>query len=148
MAHTVQTARIWSTDQTPTAVVSPVSAPGRVDLRTSADPDAVGDGQHWSPTELLAAALSGCLLHATLDVAGRSKVELRGWQDRVTLTLDRTDGPTVRVVRATVEVTVQVAGSPRPDRVERIVHKAHRLCTIAGSLAAPVTVHVEVRSNA
>ena len=66
---------------------------------------------------------------------------------RVTLTLDRTDGPTVRVVNARVDVTVRVAGSPRPDRVERIVHKAHRLCTIAGSLAAPVTIHVDVRSD-
>ncbi len=146
MAHTVQTTREWSTDQTPVEVVSPVSAPGRVALHTSADPDAVGDGQHWTPTELLAAALSGCLFHAALDVARHSKVALRGWRDRVTLTLDRAEGPAVRVVAALVEVTVTGARDTRPQRVERIVHKAHGLCTVARSLAVPVTLRVQVMS--
>ena len=147
MAHTVQTTRIWSTDQTPAEVVSPVSAPGRIALHTSADPDAVGDGQHWTPTELLAAALSGCLFHAALDVARHSKVALRAWRDRVTLTLDRTEGPTVRVVAATVVVTVAVTADTRPERVERIVHKAHGLCTIARSLAVPVSLTVRVATD-
>ena len=147
MAHTVQTTRVWSTDQAPVEVVSPVSAPERVALHTSADPDAVGDGRHWTPTELLAAALSGCLFHATLDVARHSKVALRSWHDRVTLTLDRTEGPAVRVVAATVEVEVGVAGDSRPERIERIVHKAHGLCTVARSLAVPVTLTVRVATD-
>lgn len=147
MAHTVQTTRAWSTRQAPQEVVSTVSAPSRLDLQTSADPDAVGDGRHWTPIELLAAALSGCLLHAALDVARRSKVDLRQWRDRVTLTLDRRDGPGVRVVAASVEVEVGVARDTRPGRAERIVHKAHGLCTVAQSLAAPVTLTVRVARN-
>ena len=147
MAHTVQTTRVWSTDRTPVEVVSPVSTPERVALHTSADPDAVGDGQHWTPTELLAAALSGCLFHAALDVARHSKVALRSWQDRVVLTLDRTEGPTVRVVAATVEVTVTGAPDTRPERLERIVHKAHSLCTVASSLSVPVTLTVRVATR-
>ena len=144
MEPTVQTTRVWSSDAPPDGVVSPVSAPGRVDLCTSADPDAVGDGRHWTPTELLAAALSGCLFHATLDVARNSRVVLRGWKDSVTLRLGRTDGPTVRVLEAAVDVTVSVTDGVRPERVERIVHKAHRLCTVASALHAPVALTVQV----
>lgn len=144
MAHTIETTRTWSTDRPPTAEASAVSASGRSALTTSADTDAVGDGQHWTPTELLAAALSGCLFHAALDVAGRSKVDLRGWRDRVVLTLGRTEGPAVRVVRAEVDVTVTVPEGARPERVARIIHKAHRLCTVATSLAVPVELTVDV----
>jgi len=144
VANTVQTTRVWSTEQTPVAVVSRVSALQRVALHTSADPEAMGDGQHWTPTELLAAALSGCLFHAALDVARHSKVALRGWHDQVTLTLGRTDGPTVRVLDATVHVTVSTTGPVRPQRIERIVHKAHRLCTVASALAVPVHLTVRV----
>jgi organic hydroperoxide reductase OsmC/OhrA len=145
MADRVHTTRTWSSDRFPEAVASAVQAPGRAVLVTSADADAVGDGEHWTPTELLAAALSGCLFHAALDVAGRSKVELRGWRDQVVLTLDRTNGPARRVVAATVEVCVTVPAGTRPDRVARIVHKAHGLCTVAMSLAAPVALSVEVQ---
>jgi organic hydroperoxide reductase OsmC/OhrA len=117
MADRVHTTRTWSSDRFPEAVASAVQAPGRAVLVTSADADAVGDGEHWTPTELLAAALSGCLFHAALDVAGRSKVELRGWRDQVVLTLDRTNGPARRVVAATVEVCVTVpAGTRRAGR--------------------------------
>ena len=105
----------------------------------------MGDGRHWTPIELLAAALSGCLLHASLDVARHSKVDLRHWHDRVTLTLGSDDRPGLRVTAAEVVVSVGVAGNTRPERVERIVHKAHKLCTVARSLAVPVTLTVRVQ---
>lgn len=144
----VVTTRAWqSAEPEGAVVVSPVVSAGRPVLVTSADPSAHGDPSLWGPIELLAAALSGCLFHAAVDVARRSRVPLVGWTDRVTLTVGRSP-PGRRAVRAArVEVVAEVAvGTPLP-RARRVLHKAHALCVVAGSLAVPVELALDVRER-
>jgi len=100
-----------------------------------------GKGEEFSPTNLVEAALAGCMLmsmgtlamrHEELDISGA----------RIEVAISTTDKPIVRYDAIDITVTIPRDFPPR-DRVG--LQRAADLCPIKNSFAKdiPITVHFE-----
>jgi organic hydroperoxide reductase OsmC/OhrA len=115
-----------------------VSAPGKHDIKGSADKSFFGDLDRWNPEELLIAALSQCHMLSFLHVAADAGVVVVGYRDHAsgTLTLNSEGGGRMTEVRLAPEV--EVAGT-FPESMDALHHRASELCFIANSVNFPVT---------
>ncbi len=110
---------------------------------------AVVDGSHsgksMSASELLLAALGGCVSTTVLDILEKKRQQVTGYEVRV----EGEQMPDWPKSYTSIHVTYRVTGIDI-DRaaVERAVYLAEtKYCTVAGSLKPPITWTIEIVSE-
>jgi putative redox protein len=109
-------------------------------LSTDAPVDNAGRGESFSPTDLVATGLGGCMMTVMGIVAQRQGIDLTGSTVRVTKEMTAT--PPRRIARLTVDIYVPQDLSE--DDRKRLEHAAHA-CPVHRSLhpdiETPITFH-------
>lgn len=120
---------------------SATHGPSSVLLATDAPRDNQGQGQSFSPTDLLATALGTCMLTTMGIVARRKRWNIDGIELRVTK--EMTKSPPRRIERLTARfgIASAVAGELDADARAELEHAAET-CPVALSLHDTVAVDV------
>jgi putative redox protein len=107
-------------------------------LETDAPTDNQGQGARFSPTDLVATALSTCILTIMGIVAERHGWPLEGCQARVEKTMS--SDPPRRIARLTVWITLPEG---LEERQQRVLQRAAEQCPVKLSLegSVPITLH-------
>lgn len=113
--------------------------PAALELVLSSDPAFGGDAQLANPEQLLLAAASSCQLLSFLAIAARSRVDVLAYHDDADAVMPEDETPT-RITRITLRPRITVAAGADPDRIRRIVERAHDGCFIANTLNAEVVL--------
>jgi len=111
---------------------------GSTNLTLSADAAFRGDSSLPNPEQLVVAAASSCQMLSFLAVAALGGVEVREYRDEAVGVMDDTVRP-MRLTSISLRPRIVVAAST-PDRVDRLLAKAHEQCYIANSLTTPITL--------
>lgn len=111
----------------------------------SADSAFRGNSSLPNPEQMVVAATSSCQLLSFLAVAARSGVQVLEYHDDAEGIMPEDTHP-LRLTSIVLRPRVVVRGATA-DRVERLLHKAHKQCYIANSLNTKVTLQpiIEVR---
>lgn len=114
-----------------------VSAPGKPDLKGSADPSFRGDATRWNPEELFLASLSACHKLWYLHLAADAGITVTAYVDRAeaTLTLHADGSGEMTSVTLNPNVTIS-AGDPQT--ADALHAAAHAKCFIAASVKTPI----------
>lgn len=120
-----------------------LSSDGRPSLEGAPPPEFDGPPGVWSPEHLLLASASLCLMTTFLVVAGKSKLEVAGYESRAEGTLDKTAEGLV-FTRVLLRVTVSAAEAER-EKAQRLLDTAKRHCIVSNSLKKPVELEFEFR---
>lgn len=116
-----------------------LTPPATTEVGLSADPHFRGDPALMNPEQLVVLAASSCQLLSFLSVAAQAGVDIVGYDDEATGTMDVSDAP-ARINRIDLAPTIRVAAGTEPDDVRRLVDEAHHQCYIANSLNSDVRV--------
>ena len=114
-----------------------VHGPSGTAIDLDAPADIGGGGTTFSPTDLVGAALGGCILTTMAMVAQRRGIELAGAQAEVVKHMT-SDKPR-RI--ACFDVAIRLSGEV-PGDVRALLARAARLCPVHASLAPEVTVNL------
>jgi organic hydroperoxide reductase OsmC/OhrA len=117
--------------------------PADAALDLSSDPAFGGDPARLNPEQLLVAAASSCQMLSFLAAAARARIDVRGYRDKATGTMDEGDRP-VRIGRIVLRPRIEVAPGPTEERVRDLCEVAHRHCFVANSMRTEVVVEPEV----
>jgi uncharacterized OsmC-like protein len=99
----------------------------------------VGDGAEWSPTDLLALAVSGCLMRTFLRIAADEHVPVLGYVS--TALVDATDeGPMLHVLPCIVVPTAATTPAVLVS-MQQAVMRSPVARTVAGRLTVRPDVH-------
>ncbi len=120
--------------------------PGQLVL--SSDAAFLGNGELANPEQLLLAAASSCQLLAFLALAARSKVDVLAYQDSAEAIMPADITP-MRIAAITLRPEIAVSAGTAPERVQRLVDKAHEGCFIANSLNTHFSIEptIEIRDH-
>ena len=99
-----------------------------------------GKGEEFSPTNLVEAALGGCMLLAMGAMAMRHELDLTG--ARIDVTISTTDKPVMRFTEVDVEVMMP---SSLPERQRAMLERAAEGCPIKHSFGSDIPVRVSYR---
>src|SRR6056297_510106 len=114
--------------------------PSGTALVTDAPVDNGGQGQSFSPTDLVATALGNCVMTIIALVSERHGLDLQGM--RVEVTKEMRSQPTRRIASLATEVSIPAAAVPGSEDRERL-ERAARHCPVHASLhpdvSAPIT---------
>jgi organic hydroperoxide reductase OsmC/OhrA len=122
-----------------------VHAPGKPDLAGSSDPAFRGDGQRWSPEELLVVALSQCHMLWYLHLAATAGVIVTGYDDRPHGTMVEQSDGAGRFVEVLLRPEITVTDPSMVERANRLHTDAHAMCFVARSVNFPVRHEPVVR---
>ncbi len=118
--------------------------PSGTALVTDAPVDNGGQGQSFSPTDLVATALGNCVMTIIALVSERHGLDLQGM--RVEVTKEMRSQPTRRIASLATEVSIPAAAVPGSEDRERL-ERAARHCPVHASLhpdvSAPITFRYE-----
>lgn len=105
---------------------------------TDAPPDNQGKGEAFSPTDLVCAALSSCMMTIMGQVAAREKIDLRGLKTDITKVM-------VSNPRKISEIHIVFTHDSivADDRQKQMLKKAALTCPVALSLAETIQQKVE-----
>jgi organic hydroperoxide reductase OsmC/OhrA len=126
--------------------------PAGGELVLSSDPAFNGDERLPNPEQLLLAAASSCQLLSFLAIAARSRIDVLSYEDDADAVMPEDERP-MRITHITLRPKITVAAGADPDRVLRLIEKAHKGCFIANTLNAeimlePVIEHAASRPAA
>ncbi|MDX6548894.1 MAG: hypothetical protein QOG33_2444 [Gaiellales bacterium] len=113
--------------------------PGAPALTASADPAFRGSAELTNPEQLLLASASSCQMLSFLAIAARSRIDVLAYSDDAEAVMPEDDKP-VRITRITLRPQIVVAADNDPERVLRIVQKAHHECYVANSLTSEIVI--------
>ena len=99
-----------------------------------------GKGVEFSPTNLVEAALGGCMLLAMGAIATRHEIDLSG--ARIDVSISATDKPVMRFSEVDVEVHLPLVLS---ERQRAMLEKAAEGCPFKHSFGADIPVRVRYR---
>ena len=102
-----------------------------------------GDDARWNPEDLLAGALATCHMLTFLALAAKARVEVTGYADEATSTLETVDR-IARVGEVALRPTITVVAGTDPAKVEELFVKAHKYCVIANSVTSKVVMEPRV----
>jgi organic hydroperoxide reductase OsmC/OhrA len=125
--------------------VASVEAAPRSPITGGPPPEFHGDAHAWSPEHLLVGALGLCLFTTFESFARRDNLEVLGWRDVVTGTLDRSSSG-LAFTGFEVEVEITVLPHDR-ERARTVLDQAKRSCIISRALHAHVTVNAHIWSH-
>jgi uncharacterized OsmC-like protein len=95
-----------------------VHGPSQNHLLTDAPVDNHGQGQSFSPTDLVATALGTCMATVMGIFAQRHEIDLRGM--KITVLKEMTQVPVRRIAQLTTEIVMPIPAShPHRDTLER-----------------------------
>ncbi|PIE39697.1 MAG: osmotically inducible protein OsmC [Gammaproteobacteria bacterium] len=101
-----------------------------------------GPGDHWSPEDLLVAALADCFILTFKAVSRASKFDWQSLSCTVDGTLDRIEKAT-QFTAFTIKADLTVASDADQEKAQKLLEKSEHVCLITNSLKAPV--HLEAR---
>ena len=104
-------------------------------LRTDAPPDNRGLGEHFSPTDLMAASMGTCVLTVMGIVARDRDIDMRG--ARAAVHKHMVDLPRRHIAKLTVEVTLPARLG---DKERLVLERAGHACPVHNSLAPETEV--------
>jgi len=105
---------------------------------TDAPVDNMGKGEAFSPTDLVCAALSSCMMTIMGQVADREKIDIRGLKTDITKIM--TASP--RKI-AEVHITFTLPGLKADEKQKQKLRNAALTCPVALSLAESINQKVE-----
>jgi organic hydroperoxide reductase OsmC/OhrA len=114
-----------------------LAAPGRSDVLVGSPPEFRGDGDVWSPEELLVGSLNTCMMLTFLTLA--RGVSLAGYESDAEGLLENIDG-TFRLTEVTVRPRVTLASEADREPTRKAMEGVEAHCFIANSLAARVVL--------
>ena len=114
--------------------------PSGATLLTDAPKDNMGEGQSFSPTDLVATALGTCMLTTMGIVAQRNNIDMRG--STASVLKEMVTAPTRRLGKLTVRITVPTPLTP--DQQDRL-RQAALHCPVHKSLHPDVQLPVEFK---
>ena len=106
-------------------------------MRTDAPPDNRGRGEHFSPTDLVAAAMGTCVLTVMGVVARDRNIDMSGAHAQVHKHMQ--NEPHRHISKLTVEVRLPAR---LVDKERRILEHAGHACPVHNSLAAQTAVEL------
>jgi organic hydroperoxide reductase OsmC/OhrA len=110
---------------------------GKQDIAVSAASGYGGDDSRWNPEDLFGASLATCHMLTFLALAKKVRLDVRGYEDHVTVTLDTVDKVS-RITRVRLAPTIRVAPGTDPAKVREMFEKAHKYCFIGLSITSEV----------
>ncbi len=108
-------------------------------LVLSSDAAFLGSSELANPEQLLLAAASSCQLLAFLALTARSRVDVLAYRDSAEAIMPEDITP-MRITAITLRPQIAVNAGTDPERVKRLVEKAHQGCFIANSLNTDVSL--------
>jgi peroxiredoxin-like protein len=116
-----------------------VSAPDVEEIDVAVPRELRGPGGHWSPEDLLVAAVASCFTVTFAAVAKRREIPIHSLNVTATGHVGhRDDG---RLGFVAVEVTARIQTDPElVEAAERAVRRAHAGCIVSSALDVPVHV--------
>ena len=102
-----------------------------------------GTGEHWSPEDLLVAAVADCFTLAFKAIAAASKFEWIDLQCEVSGTLDKVERA-IQFTELKVHAKLIVPAGADESRAQRLLEKAEQTCFITNSLKAEPELAVEI----
>ena len=108
-------------------------------IRTDAPIDNMGEGKHFSPTDLLANALGTCIVTIMGIKANAEKINMEGAQFQVKKVMEAHP-------RRVSEIYIQVVMPeiPYSDREKKVLEKAAHHCPVKNSLHPDVKEIIEI----
>lgn len=120
-----------------------LSAAGLATLASQPPKQFGGPGDHWSPEDLLVAAVADCFCLSFRAIAAASKFAYEDLQCQVTGTLDRVERAMLFTEFKIVARLTLPAGSD-PERGQRLLEKAEQTCLVTNSLKSAVHLEAQV----
>ena len=114
-----------------------VSTAGKHDIAVSSAGPYGGTETRWNPEDLFGASLSTCHMLTFLALAKKVRLDVRGYEDHVTVAIDTVDKVT-RVTKVRLAPTIRVAPGTDAAKVREMFEKAHKYCFIGQSITAEV----------
>ncbi len=123
-----------------------VHRPSGTMLSTDAPKDNMGQGESFSPTDLVATALGSCMLTIMGIVAQRHGIDLEG--TTVTVGKEMVTSPARRIGRLTVEIRVpQTVTAEQRSLLENAAHTCPVHKSLHPEIETPITFHWAARSS-
>ena len=124
-----------------------VKIDGKPDLTGSADPLFRGDAGLHNPEDLLIAALTSCHLLSFLALCAREKIEVVGYEDHASGTMEFDGKGGGHFVEVTLRPAVTLAQEKDAEAMERLHVRANQLCFIARSCNFPISHQATARAR-
>lgn len=119
------------------------STGGKQDIAVSAASSYSGNDSRWNPEDLLGASLATCHMLTFLALAKKVRLDVRGYEDHVTVSLDTVEKVT-RVTKIRLAPTIRVAPGTDVAKVKEMFEKAHKYCFIGQSITSEVVMEPTV----
>ncbi len=120
-----------------------LSAAGLAPLASQPPKQFGGPGDHWSPEDLLVAAVADCFCLSFRAIAAASKFAFEDLQCQVTGTLDRVERAMLFTEFKIVARLTLPAGADA-ERGQRLLEKAEQTCLVTNSLKSSVHLEAQV----
>lgn len=118
-----------------------VSIVGHADVETTAATGFGGGSDRWNPEELLLAAISQCHMLSFLYEATRLGVEIHGYEDSATASMEyKGGGGAMTEARLSLSVKTDVS----VEMVDDISRAAEKYCVLRSSVNFPIIVKTSV----
>jgi len=115
-----------------------ISAPGKLPILGSSDPNFRGDASRWNPEQLLVASLSACHKLWYLHLCSTSGIVVQNYTDEAEGTMNENKDGSGEFARVVLHPLVEVSAKSDRALAESLHHKAHDMCFIARSVNFPV----------
>lgn len=102
-----------------------------------------GPGGHWSPEDLMMAAVADCFILTFRAVAKASKLDWVSIECSADGTLERIDRVT-RFTAVTVSARLTVNADTDHAKAEKLLHKSEEACLITSSMTAETHLNTEI----
>lgn len=113
-------------------------------LALSADPAYRGDASRLNPEQLVVLAAASCQLLSFLAEAARAGIDLVAYDDEASGEMPEREQPQ-RITNIGLQPRITVVEPAEEAKVRELVEDAHRLCYIANSLRATLSVDPVIR---
>ncbi|MBN1268141.1 MAG: OsmC family protein [Kiritimatiellae bacterium] len=119
-----------------------LGAAGKPAVTVATPPEFGGPPGTWTPEDLLAASVAGCVMTTALFWTDRLKVNLRRYRSSATARMEKTrEGLAITAVE--IRVAASVAAPSTAADMAKVMNLAEQNCPISKSLKCPVTVALE-----
>lgn len=113
------------------------------ELDSAPPPQFGGPGGHWSPEDLLVAAIADCFILTFKAVSRASKFEWHTLSCSVDGTLDRIEKAT-QFTAFTVRAELTLEDGADQEKAQQLLEKSEHACLISNSLKAPVHLETSI----
>lgn len=113
-------------------------------LEVASPPQFGGPEAVWSPEHLFVASVSACLMTTFRAIAAASGIEVLEYRDHSTGRLVQSEDGLYAIDQITLRPEVLISDDSKPDRAQRILEKAEKVCLIGRSINSTVVLDAAV----